>query len=142
MGCTTSRSSRGCWRLLTLFLLAGLAGCGGRLRPVEGQVVFKDGQPLAGGLVVFDRIEPAEPRLSARGNLGPDGKFRLSTYTQDDGALEGRYRVAVAPPLPEDARDIGRVQVLHRRYESVETSGLEFQVTGGKNEFRITVERP
>lgn len=126
---------------LALMLLMSLAGCGTQMRPVEGQVLFKDGQPLAGGLVVFERVEPAEPRVSARGHVEPDGRFRLSTYKQADGAPEGRYRVTVAPPLPVDPNDLGQ-RILHPKYESVETSGLEYEVTSGTNEFRITVERP
>jgi hypothetical protein len=121
--------------------LIGSAGCGAKTQPVQGKVVFKDRTPLTGGLVLF---EPAEgtARACARGDIQPDGTFRLSTYAKDDGALEGRHRVLVAPPLPDNPRDLGKALVIHPRYEQFETSKLEFTVTRGKNDFTIVVDKP
>src|SRR5581483_11537658 len=63
---------------------------------VRGRVTFQ-GQPVAGGLVVFspdpDRGGGGKP---ARGDLGPDGTFQLKLG--DDTAIPpGWYRVAIAP---------------------------------------------
>ena len=88
---------------------AGLSGgCGGKAPAgptvVRGTVTFQ-GQPVAGGLVVFspdpDRGGTGRP---ARGELGPDGAFQVNAA--DGTALPaGWYRVAIAPPpgfLPSD----------------------------------------
>jgi hypothetical protein len=64
---------------------------------VRGQVTFQ-GQPLAGGLIVFspdpDRGCSGRP---ARGELDSNGAFQLKLG--DDPAIPpGWYRVAIAPP--------------------------------------------
>jgi hypothetical protein len=136
----SSRYSRG-RLILAVLMLTALAGCGSRLRPVEGQVVFTDGKPLPGGMVIFEQVTSSGPRVAARGDIGPDGTFRLSTYAQDDGVPEGNYRVAVAPPLPADVRQLSGARMFPEKYENPETSGLQFQVTSGKNVFQIKLDR-
>jgi hypothetical protein len=128
---------------LTLLTLAGAFGCGGRkLYPVQGRVLFPDGTPLTGGWVVFEPVEPAAD-VSVRGRIQTDGSFRLGTFRDDDGALVGRYRALVVPPLPPklDERHPPPPPI-HARFRSFDTSALEFVVTPGPNEFTIRVERP
>lgn len=57
---------------------------------IEGKVLYQ-GKPLQFGEVVFypDRGPPA------RGNIGSDGTFRLSTYGRNDGAMVGKHRVEI-----------------------------------------------
>jgi hypothetical protein len=59
--------------------------------PVSG-IVTIDGQPLGRGNIKF---VPANGRPSA-GALGPDGRFTLTCYDGNDGALLGSHRVQVA----------------------------------------------
>src|SRR5260370_23831932 len=91
----------GSFRLLVLpvlfLLVAGMSGCSSGLYPVKGKVVFKDGTPLKGGIVVFESLD--HDRVMARGDIGSDGTFSLSTNKPGDGALPGKYRVLVSPPL-------------------------------------------
>src|SRR5207253_2832886 len=78
-------------RSLLLCLLLVLAGCGGSsVYRAGGKVVYPDGTPLPGGVVL---CEPAEEVKtdgkappSVRGYIQPDGTFRLGTYKDDDGA--------------------------------------------------------
>jgi hypothetical protein len=128
---------------LTLLTLVAASGCGGRkVYPVQGRVIFPDGTPLTGGLVVFEPVEPAAD-VSARGHIQADGTFRLGTYGHDDGAIAGRHRALVVPPLPAklDERNPPPPPI-HARFRSFDTSQLEFLVTPGPNEFTIKVERP
>ncbi len=80
-------------RLTALALVLAMAGgCGsGNTSPVKGKVVFKDGSPLTGGLVLFKPVEPP---------------------------------------------------IIHPRFTSHETSGLEFDVTRKKNDFTIYIDKP
>jgi hypothetical protein len=62
--------------------------------PVEGQVCY-EGRPMPGALVVFHPQGggPKAPRPT--GYADKDGKFRLTTYTKQDGAPAGPYSVTV-----------------------------------------------
>jgi hypothetical protein len=130
---------------LSVLVLAGSSGCGGKhVYPVEGQVVFKDGTPLAGGWVVFEPMDP-EVKASASGDIRSDGTFRLATHKNADGAFEGRYRVVVTPPLTKQKDERKPVpETIHSKYLSLDTTPLEFTVTSdkAKNRFRIEIERP
>lgn len=123
-------------------LLVGLlvVGCGG-MGQVDGKVVWADGKPagdLAGSLVVF---ESAEMKISARGNIRPDGTFVIGTNAADDGAPVGEYEVAVmehraAPegqPVPPAKMDL--------KHSNLKTSGLKVTVKSGMNPVTLTLER-
>jgi hypothetical protein len=128
-------------------LTAGLAvllisGCGkSGLYRVEGKVVFPDGTPLTAGTVEFNPLDK-DAILAPRGEIEADGTFRASTHKEGDGAPPGDYRVAITPP---DELEPGRPRPLpyDRRFKTFETSGLEYTVKEGRNEFfTITVEKP
>jgi hypothetical protein len=118
-------------------------GCSSSTPPgpaaVRGKVTFQ-GRPLSGGLVVFapdrDRGTTGKP---IRGEIGPDGTFRLN----HDGTSHippGWYRVAIAaaPGDPEPGRPAFPPQL--RRPD---TSGLLREVTAGKeHSFEFAVEVP
>ena len=92
VGATIGRSAAA-MRLLILLCLAVLAGCDDRPTrvPVSG-IVTIDGQPLNRGNIKF---VPKEGRPSA-GTIGSDGRFTLTCYDGNDGALLGTHRVQVA----------------------------------------------
>src|SRR5262245_8744703 len=92
-------TGRWLWVAVLALLLVGGAGCGRRMCPVEGKVVYRDGSPFTKGKVVFEPLE-AEVKVSALGEVHKDGTFRLGTYGEADGVPEGRYRVLVVPPMP------------------------------------------
>jgi hypothetical protein len=80
-------------RFLVLLLPVVLVGCDDRPTrvPVSG-IVTIDGQPLDRGNIKF---VPKEGRPSA-GSIGADGRFTLTCYDGNDGALLGTHRVQVA----------------------------------------------
>jgi hypothetical protein len=112
---------------------------------VTGKVVYKDGadiSPLAGGLVVFEPLD-AGARDSARGEIQPDGTFRLGTFKDADGAPAGRYRALVSPPTPPPTQEKRPARpAIHSRYLSPATSPLEYTVDRDNITFTLTVERP
>ncbi|HOM17966.1 MAG TPA: hypothetical protein PLQ00_11595 [Thermoguttaceae bacterium] len=111
----TLRRSRG-WRLeswvvwgVILAVVAGLEGCGsGRPKtiPVTG-VVTLDGKPIEGANVTFypdtgesagagSQQKKADATVRpATGTTDKDGKFTLKTFEPGDGALPGKYKVAI-----------------------------------------------
>src|SRR5262245_20836831 len=91
---------------LALALLS-LVGCGGRgPYPVEGKIVVKGNafpvKNLEGYLVMFQ--SETEPVVSANGTVQADGTFRMGMYKMDDGAVAGKHRVALTPPLEEEGK--------------------------------------
>jgi hypothetical protein len=129
--------------LLTALALAFLGGCGSRKHPVVGKVVFKDGKPLDGGMVVLSPLDP-DNHVGARGYIKPNGTFELSSEKPQDGVREGRYQVLVKPPSRGKGEDDpqSNLPVIDPRYTRFETSGLEVEVKPDKNEVTIEVDRP
>jgi len=122
--------------LLTV-LLAG--GCSSQtLFPVSGKVSHKDGSPVTAGMVIF---EPVNQKVSARGEIHSDGSFQLGTSGMSDGAMEGEYRVLIAPPpLPEEGKRLR--SPIAAKYQRLESTPLRFTVSRerSKNKFNIEVD--
>jgi hypothetical protein len=117
--------------LVVLASAALAAGCSGpRLVPVEGAVVWPDGSPaldLGGGAVEF---ESADRQTSARGEIGPDATFTLSSSKPGDGVPPGEYRVVVVPPPPPGEAPS---RLIDPRFCKYDTSGLTYTVRPEKN---------
>ncbi len=128
---------------LVILALLLLGGCGARKYPVVGKVVYRDGTPFPGGMVICSPLDPAN-HTGARGYIRDDGTFELSTDKEGDGSLEGRFRALVRPPVPGGPEDAAhpRNPLIEPRFTQFETSGLEFEVKPGKNEVTLTVDRP
>jgi hypothetical protein len=121
------------------FLVLSL-GCGtSNIYPVEGQIVDAQGQPvtgLKGGAVEFESVEV---KASASGDIGPDGRFRMTTDRPGDGAHLGKHRVLVARPYFDP--DTPAPRVIDAKYEQYETAELEVMVEPRRNVITLTVER-
>lgn len=130
-------------RALPAFLLAVVAGCGGDGRPpvysVDGTLTYTDGTPVPGGASVTFHAEADGKTYQARGAVGPDGKFRLTTFAADDGAVAGEHKVSVAAIPGGEERPLPTVPP---QYASTETSGLTATVQSGSNAPVIKIERP
>lgn len=132
--------------LIALVVLVLATGCSsGRdtTYSVEGTVQV-DGQLVTGGAVAFESVEPGSDgkRRTARGTIGPDGTYRLTTFTRGDGALAGRHRAMVVNTTlfdPESERPPS-ASVIPGRYSAFETSGLEFDVKPEPNRIDIGLE--
>jgi hypothetical protein len=124
---------------ITWLALLATCGCDSQtFFPVSGKVTYKDGKPLTAGLVIF---EPVSQKIGARGEIQADGSFQLGTHKNNDGAMEGEYKVLIAPPpLPEEGKRLR--SPIHPKYQNLESTPLKFTVTrdGAKNKFNIEVE--
>ncbi len=84
------------WLPLLLGLMLGL-GCSGRdpslpkTTPVSGVVTYR-GKPIERGTIAF---VPKQGERPAGGQLGPGGRFTLTTFTQGDGAVLGPHAVTI-----------------------------------------------
>jgi hypothetical protein len=130
------------YRFALLFVACfTLTGCGGdsggvKTYPAGGVVKFAKGQPIAGATVSF--LSPQND--IARGVTDAEGKFQLGTFKETDGAVAGKHRVAVEPPILRGQASSG--PEVHPRYNTAETSGIELEVKpDGENQFQIEVER-
>jgi hypothetical protein len=77
--------------------LVSVWGCGGgtpppKTYPVTGSVVYNNA-PVVGATVTF--MSDAAPR-QAVGVTDKDGKFQLSTFAINDGAVAGEHKITVA----------------------------------------------
>ena len=98
-----------------------LTGCDdGRPRRVlvAGQVLI-DGQPLEYGFV---RFIPSDARPSG-GQLDRQGRFRLSCFEDNDGAVPGRHKVTVTSCESIDEETV--IWYAPKKYAQCDSSGLE-----------------
>lgn len=124
-------------------LLLGMvsAGCGpGRPEtvPVEGIVTF-NGKPVADAAVQFIPVDGGRP---AQGATDSQGRFKLSTFEDGDGALPGAHSVTVQKVRVSgvvegrEGLDSGIAEpkieyLLPERYSQTSTSGLTVEVASG-----------
>lgn len=152
--------------LMLAVLCLTIAGCGGPERPdmapVSGVVLDKDGAPVVGAQVVFKNDKA--PR-EAQGTTDNEGKFRLTSFEDFDGAVIGEHKISVAKVQGDAALDDANVDdpsgaygagmdaaaagnmdaiqknELDKKFANPETSGLTRTVTKeGPNEFEIKLE--
>jgi hypothetical protein len=118
--------------LAAALVIPALLGCSDRpeLVPVAG-IVLIDGQPLSGGNVKF---VPDTGRASW-GTLDSSGRFTLSCYEKDDGALPGKHRVQVS--ALEVLSNNKSKWFAPRKYADFRTSGLSVDVNELTDEMKI-----
>jgi hypothetical protein len=124
-------------------LLIATCGCSGSpvaTWPVSGKVVLEDGTPLKTGTVEFASVDGVH---TARGSIQSDGSFRLTTFSDGDGAVAGTHDAVViqlisTEDLPLHQHDHG--PTIDPRFAHYDSAGLEFTVQAEQdNEFRIVV---
>lgn len=124
--------------LAALFAAALHVACtrdgGPQTYPVRGTVTYR-GQPVTSGLVL---LSPQEQGHAATGELAADGTFRLTTFRRHDGAVPGKYRVAIQV-FPRDGAGLpgaefgGKRPPIPQKYFNPESSGLLVEIKAGEN---------
>jgi hypothetical protein len=130
-------------RLLTLLLVATVAGCGGSgldLAPVAG-VVTLDGQPVSEAGIMFQPVN-SSMGPPAYGATDENGRFELITVNQP-GAAIGEHRVAIsktesiAIPQRRGLPIYKTKEHIPSKYGNYETSGLTITVEDDDNSFKF-----
>jgi hypothetical protein len=84
-------------------------------------------------------FEAQDQRVSATGVVQPGGTFQVGTFREGDGAVLGKHRVAITPPVPDG--DVVRPKSrVHPKYERFASSELEVTVTRGPNKVTLELE--
>ncbi len=140
---------RAAWMML--IAMAMVSGCGkADTRPrrvlVSGAVLHK-GQPVAEATVLFI---PVGSTPAATGKTDAQGRYRLTTFESNDGAVPGEYAVAVRKikviasstpgTVPDDfvTAPPDEKWLLPTKYGHGESSGLAATVKEGvENDFRF-----
>ncbi len=80
----------------------------------------------------------------ARADVRSDGTFDLRAGGSTKGVQPGKYGVCIVPPDTSSQRENGITvpSVVDARFLNTDTSGLQFEVKPGKNDFTVTVSKP
>ena len=129
-------------------LLSLLVGCGGPKQgqlptaQVTGQVTYRS-SPLVRGEIKFIPVNASGTGVRvAYGTLDGQGRYRLGTYSQGDGAILGDYQVTaesrkeISPDATQHATkyDLLRAKsLIPDRYADPGKSGLTAHVAAGGN---------
>ena len=126
--------------LATALVVATLQGCADKLEAEVSGVVTLDGQPIGPGTVNFSPLDgESNPAV---GTIAPDGSYTLKT-SRTVGLAAGTYRIAVsvfenqASSAPGQRSNAPPKLRTPEKYNSVETSGLQFEVEPGHNTLNI-----
>ncbi|WDI41490.1 hypothetical protein [Bremerella sp. P1] len=121
--------------LMLCILCTGLVGCSEKPTgaEVDGKIAL-DGSPVSTGVILF------QDDFNGTGGsaIVEDGSFKFSTPLPP-----GKYAVALQPPPPPAPHETGikRVNVKFPRHLTVAaTSGLEIEITPGKNSLDLDVQ--
>ena len=78
--------------------------------------------------------------VSAEGEIKTDGSFRITTLSPNDGALLGRHRAIIVPPVPVGDTPT-KPYAVNPRYLSYETSDLTANIEAKTNNVTLKIER-
>ena len=117
---------------IALALLVVLSGCGReKTVPVSGTVTL-DGEPIGPGTIIF--TPTTEGALSAMGSFGTDGRYQLSTFDPNDGAVLGSHRVIIQASSSSES-EFGDEEIIDSNipllYADPQQSGLTAEVIPG-----------
>jgi hypothetical protein len=138
--------------------LMGLVGCDSadhgtvieKVVPAEGTLTYQ-GRPLEGYQVT---LLPTDGRRPAVGVSDAQGRFRLGTNTEGDGAPPGKHPAAIVWIPPRPAGEPGQEVIIDNpaqlpkpkvkipdKYGDPKTSGLEIEIPpGGTKELKIDLK--
>lgn len=141
-------------RITVLMVVATFLGCGGEPYGPTGKVTGKltmDGKNLpAGHAVSFMQMESG---FLAFGMTDAEGKFEVNSWNNGNMPI-GKYDVMIAPPSGGDVSNLSAEErfdnpesssakskvLFPSRYRETTTSGLNYEVTKGANNFDIDLK--
>lgn len=130
-----------------LLPLVFIIGCGGsKTHPIHGTVVFTGNPEPAKELVGYSiTLEPESPDAEGKKNSGSgliaaDGTFKISTFEQNDGAVPGKHKVAITPPVQNGDGPVPK-RLIPTRYGDLGTSGLIIHVEAGKPDVKLEISQ-
>jgi len=96
-------------------------------------------------LVTASPWNPKHPTQRAKKNSGSgliaaDGTFKISTFEQNDGAVPGKHKVAITPPVLNGDGPAPK-PLIPSRYSDLGTSGLIINVEAGKPDIKLEVSK-
>ncbi len=96
--------------------------------------VFVDGKPAKGAQVTFMPVSNKDSKASApTGVVAEDGTFKLSTYSEGDGAPAGEYTVLVSWS-EVDPKTKSERPLVPGRYHNPKESDLHVTINAGDNQ--------
>jgi hypothetical protein len=105
--------------------------------PVKGTLLL-DGKPLGSADLVFHpttRLPKEASQFLPRGRTNEDGVFKLSTYTENDGAPAGKYRVTVSyRGNHQNGRTADEPELMPAAYRNPRGTVLRAEVQEGEND--------
>jgi hypothetical protein len=134
--------------LVPLLLAVVFSGCGPKLPPgakptkkITVTVTYK-GAPVEGAVVTFVNQEGPP---SANGRTDAQGKARMKTYIDGDGATLGSHKVMIEKSIAEGGQNVDQNSpeynpnappaivkyLIPQKYSSIATSGLTAEVKEG-----------
>jgi hypothetical protein len=120
--------------------MAVFVGCRGSSMESEvSGTVTLDGSKIGPGTIVFAPVEAGGK--PATGSIETDGGYLLKT-SRESGLAPGAYRVAVSiRKMPENVKrgerpPLGKL-LIPEKYEDETKSGLQYQVSPGRNTINI-----
>ena len=131
--------------LLPLFSVASCGAKNPATYPVKGVVLFDDGTPVTSGTVEF--LSKSQS-INARGEIQPDGKFTLTTFRPNDGAVAGEHDIVILQSFLSDS--LGEVshqqhgkgqkaRIVDPTLASYDTTTLSETVHEKENHFELRV---
>jgi hypothetical protein len=143
--------------IMTTTSIVAIAGCGSgdewtakrpKVYRASGTVKL-DGKPLEGATVVY---HSQSHNVSAQGVTDKDGKYRLTTFDEGDGAADGKHKVVVTKRKYEEMKTkynspeenavaLIPKELLHKRYSQPDTTPLEVEVkSSGSNDSVVEID--
>lgn len=105
-----------------------------------------NGKPVENAEVIFYYLVPEaeQPKVkgakqirASDGLTDAQGEFRLSTYTNGDGAPKGEFIVAVVPFKPRNGLSIANAPTIPEKYTKWQTSPLKLTLTEGNVSIKL-----
>ena len=122
--------------LLCLLTCLSVTGCGKNKR-LTGTVTFSDGTPAKSGTVLF-----RQDNFIAKGEIQPDGSYKMSSEREKDGIPPGFYQVYVSnifKPPPSGVMAMP-ASLVDPKFENPDTSGLTCIIPAPGNKYDIVLE--